>query len=170
MSTYKEEVKILAELCKKCGGRCCIGNDITISKTELKKLKSRYYFSSGVLESSYGKIPTIKISKNKPCPFIGKVKGKHAKIGCILEGKMRPLGCRLFPLTFLIEKGEVNFYLSAFCPYVHEVAKLKKWIKKTINDAREELKTWTKAEKLTRSYLHRRIHQNHKYLIKIEIK
>lgn len=162
MSNYREEVRKLAELCKKCGGSCCIGDSITISKAELKKLKDKYDFKRGTLKTPCGTLNIIKISKNEPCPFIGKVKGKH--LGCVLKGKMRPLGCRLFPLTFLIEDGEPKFYLSTCCPKAKEAANLKKWIKRTVNETRKELKSWTKEEKIARSSLHKKIHKKHKLI------
>lgn len=167
-NSYKEEVSKLAELCKRCGGSCCIGDSITISKLELKKLKEKYDFEQGILKTPCGTLNIIKINKGEPCPFIGKVKEKHSETGCILKGKMRPLGCRLFPLTFLIENGKPKFYLSTCCPYAKEASSLKKWMKKTIEEAKEELKSWTEAEKIVRSSLHKKIHKNHK-LIDVEL-
>ncbi len=158
--TYNQEVKLLAGLCKKCGGRCCreTGKNagITASRFELKRLEAGYNFMKGYIKTPYGKISMIKFMKNT-CPFLGKT-------GCSLKPEVRPLGCRLFPLTFLIERGKLRFYLSAFCPCAREAVKLKVWVRKQIRDARRELRRWTKREKLSRSFLHRKIHQNNKYL------
>ncbi len=165
MRTFEEEVNLLAEICKKCGGKCCIGDDITISKHELKRLKEKYNFKQGALRTPYGKLNTIKIVKNTPCPFLGK---EDSKIGCILNEKLKPLGCKLYPLTFLIEQDNLKFFLSNFCPYVQESANLNMWIKESIKNTCKELKTWTKTEKLSRTYLHKQIHKNHMYLIEIK--
>lgn len=150
------DLKKLAELCKKCGGQCCIAN-VSISKKECTKLKNEFKMKCGTRESSYGKINTMKSSKNN-CFFIRKPKGKHLQAGCAMKLEDRPLSCRLYPLTFLIEKNKIVFYMSDLCPYAKEAIKLKTWIKEAIKDARKDLKTWTKAEKLTRSYFHRKIH------------
>src|SRR3989344_4200629 len=154
MASYLEDVKKLSELCRKCWGLCCNGGKegsaISISYYELKKLKKPLEFKIGISKSPYGSMNKIVIQKDKPCPFIGGQKGKHLESGCILKGCTRPLGCRLFPLTFVIERNKLKFYLSGFCPYVKEAAKLESWINKTIKEARGELKTWTKTEKLCR--------------------
>lgn len=167
MSIYKEEIEKLAEICKKCGGKCCIGSDITISKLELKKLKERYGFDQGTLKSEDSEMNVIKNSRDMPCYFIRKVKGKQAELECILKGKMRPLICRLYPLIFLMENAKPKFYLSV-CPYRKEISKFKKWINKTVKEAREELKMWTKIEKLCFSSLRKKINKNNKHLIEIE--
>jgi Fe-S-cluster containining protein len=169
MNDYQKDIKKLGKLCKKCGGKCCKDGDyIIISKLELKKLKEKYNFNQGFLKSSYGEINAIKFPKKGWCQFIGKTKGKHVKIRCVLKGKIRPLGCRLYPITFLIEKNKSRFYISRFCPYFNEVLKLNNWIKKSIEDANKELKTWTKKEKLYRSFVHKKIHKNYKYLMSLE--
>lgn len=159
MPGYQEDIKKLARLCRKCEGRCCYAgkeiSGINISKLELKRLQKILDFEVGKSVSPHGSMNKIVILPNKPCPFIGKIKGKHAGHGCILKGKIRPLGCRLFPLTFVMEKNKPKFYLSGFCPSARKAAVLKSWIARTVKDAEQELKTWTKTEKLCRSHWHR---------------
>ncbi len=163
--TYEEDVRILARLCKKCGGRCCFNeSDITISEKELETLKN-YDFEQGILTSPYGIMNTIKIPKNEVCPFLGRVGRIYSQRGCILKGKRRPLSCRLYPIVFLVSDDYLTFFLSGFCPYVHQVARLKTWIRESIEDARKELQTWTLREKLCRSHWH----QIHKNLIPINV-
>lgn len=163
MAIYTQQLQTLAKLCAKCGGRCCIDEaNITISKHELASLKKILDFDVGSLESPSGKINTIKIQKKRYCPFIDRF---DTKKGCILKGSKRPLSCRLFPLTYLIEEDEPVFYISKHCPEYKAAMKLDSWIAKTINTAKAELDTWTAEEKLTRSYHHEKIHEGKKLLI-----
>jgi Fe-S-cluster containining protein len=167
MTTYKDDFKRLAALCKKCGGRCCIGESITISRNELSLLGKSHSFQRSKIQTSCGTLCTIRIPNGRPCPFLG-VDGSDGKAGCVLQGKMRPLGCRLYPLTFLVEKGEVRFYLSDFCPYAREAVKLRGWTRKTIKEACQDLKSWTDREKHARSLLHMKIHEDKKHLMRIK--
>jgi len=168
MSTYKSDVKKLGELCKKCGGKCC-EPDVSISKKECLKLKSKFKdFKCGTRESSYGKISTMKSNNKKICFFIRKTKGKHLEAGCMMKSEDRPLSCKLFPLTFLVENNKIVFYMSDLCQYGKEALKLKTWIRKAIKDAKNDLKSWTKSEKLTRSHMHRKIHKGHKHLMPVK--
>lgn len=162
--SYEEESRKLADYCRKCGGRCCIGDSITISENEMKRLKEEYDFETGVRETPCGKINTIKNledpSKKTPCFFL-------IENSCMLKGRARPLSCRLFPLTFLMEDNKPKFFLSDFCPYVKEVSQLKEWINEAIRQAEEDLDSWTEEEKMARSFLHEKIHENRKHLIDI---
>lgn len=163
MATYTQQLQTLAKLCTRCGGRCCIdGANITISKQELARLKKVLEFDVGCLKSPSGRINTIKIQKKRYCPFIDRFDPKK---GCILKGNKRPLSCRLFPLTYLIEEDEPVFYISKHCPEHKAAMKLDKWITETINTAKAELETWTAEEKLTRSFHHEQIHDKRKLLI-----
>ncbi|HLE06584.1 MAG TPA: hypothetical protein VI790_04475 [Candidatus Nanoarchaeia archaeon] len=152
------DFKKLSSICAKCGGGCCNGgkegSNIILSDVELKRLSKVKDFKVGESVSPFGKASTIIISKNKPCPFIGKTAGKHVTEGCILSGVNRPLGCRLFPLTFIMKGDKPVFYLSAFCPYVKEISLLKDWVKFTIKQAIIDLKSWSSCEKNCRGYWH----------------
>jgi len=166
---YEKETKLLAGLCKQCGGRCCIEEDsISISKIELKRLKQKYKFKNGFIITPYGKINTIKFQENKPCPFLSKTKGKDVKTGCVLDVKTRPLSCRLYPLTFLFENGKTKFYLSLFCPHAKDISKFNAWIRESIKEAINDLNDWTEEEKLVRTYIHKKLHHNHKYIIEVK--
>lgn len=165
MKTYKDDVKALARLCRKCNGLCCNGTSITSSKAELNKLKDRYIFDKKALKTPYGWINTIKVKKYRACPFLGV---KSEKIGCILNEKQKPLSCRLFPLTFILEKNKPKFYISMYCLYYYDVSKLDKWIKKSIKDADKELKSWKKSERASASYIHSNVYKNKTNLLEIE--
>jgi Fe-S-cluster containining protein len=160
MATYEEERAALAQLCKKCCGLCCRnGSNITLSQREFNALQ-KYQFEKGVLTSPHGNMNTIQTPPDGWCDFIE----ESDSIGCILSGDMKPLSCRLFPLTFVVEDDNVVFYLSEFCPYSEEVKKLKIWIEETITTAKKELETWTLSEKLCRTYWHKR----HGHLIPLD--
>ena len=152
------DFKKLSNICAKCGGGCCKGgkdgSNIILSGLELKRLLLVKEFDVGKSISPFGNASTIVVPKNKSCPFIGKSSGKHVTEGCILSGDARPLGCRLFPLTFIMKGDKPVFYLSAFCPYVLEIGKLKEWVKFTIKEATNELKSWSSCDKNCRSYWH----------------
>ncbi|MCX6778593.1 MAG: YkgJ family cysteine cluster protein [Candidatus Micrarchaeota archaeon] len=153
MGSHAEEEK-LAEMCRKCGGKCCF-ESITVSEEELERLRKKGHFKAGKLKTSQGEISTIKTTEGEPCPFL---KVGKKKTGCVLKGRERPLSCRLFPITFLLEEGEPKFYLSKYCPYFLEAGGLEDWMGGAIGEAREELKNWSEGEKLARSFLHKRIH------------
>ncbi len=155
MATYLKEEKELAKLCVKCNGKCCLGSKLSVSSKELSRLSKKHRFESAVLSSKEGSLNVI-LFENGKCPFLGE---KNGLVRCILKGKERPLSCRLFPLTYLFECGEVSFYLSSYCPYKKEAAKLLVWARKTIDEAAEELKTWEAREKAYRSSFHKKIHK-----------
>lgn len=168
MSTYEQDLKKLGKLCAKCGGQCCEPN-VSISKEECLELKNKFKdFKCGIRKSSYGQIHTMKSNSKKVCFFIKKPEGKHLNAGCMMKLEDRPLSCKLFPLTFLVENNKEVFYMSDLCPYGKEAIKLKSWIKESVKDAKKDLKSWKKSEKLTRSSIHRRIHKGHKHLIALK--
>jgi Fe-S-cluster containining protein len=156
-----DDSRMLSSLCKKCAGKCCHGSDfLTVSSAELEALKKIKRIRHGFLSTGVGRIAILRF-KNKTCPFL-------AKNGCLLKGRTRPLGCRLFPLTFLVENKEINFYMSKFCPYNDNALKLSSWIRKTIAVARQELNSWPSEEKESRSCYHKKIHKNHEFLVEIK--
>jgi Fe-S-cluster containining protein len=153
--TYKEEEEKLAKLCKLCDGLCCLGSKLSVSSKELAKLSKTRKFQSAMLSSKDGSLNVILFEDGK-CPFLGE---KNGLIRCTLNGKNRPLSCRLFPLTFLYEKGEATFYYSSYCPYKKEAGGLFAWEKKTVDEAKKELKGWSEGEKIYRSSFHARMHK-----------
>lgn len=151
MSIYEEESAALAQLCKKCCGLCCRnGSTVTLSQREYAALQE-YEFKKGTMTSPHGDVHTIKTPADGWCDFIGENTAR-----CVLSEDMKPLSCKLFPLAFVIEDNDITFYLSGFCPYSEQVKKLKTWIQETIDTAKKELETWTVAEKMCRTYWHKR--------------
>ncbi len=103
--------------CDACG-KCCEAYRVKLTAYEYLKLKH-----TGFVEEKLGKFYIRKIS-NK-CPFqVGNL--------CILQNRLKPIACRLFPFTIRKEgrkdalfeyKGEEYYvYIDTFCPNV----KLKK--------------------------------------------
>ncbi len=103
--------------CDACG-KCCEAYRVKLTAYEYLKLKH-----TGFVEEKLGKFYIRKIG-NK-CPFqVGNL--------CILQNKLKPIACRLFPFSIrkegkkdaLVEyKGEDYYvYVDTFCPNV----KLKK--------------------------------------------
>lgn len=166
MEDYKTDEKKLSMLCAKCMGKCCNGASITISEKEFNNLKDRYAFNTKNIETPFGNILTIKVPRKSSCPFLGV---KNDKTGCILAEKDKPLSCRLFPLTFIIEDKKPKFYLSMFCSCFEDVMALDRWIDKSIKTAKKELKSWTDEELNSCSYVHSKAYPNKKFLIEIVI-
>ncbi|MBN2015149.1 MAG: YkgJ family cysteine cluster protein [Candidatus Altiarchaeota archaeon] len=139
MSSYELEARILADLCMKCGGRCCRNHFIFLSELEYVRLKECLNFREGSFDTPYGSMKAID-ALHGSCPFLGRE-------GCVLDPEKRPLICRLFPLRFILEKKGIGFHLSTLCPFRDEVRVLKTWLAKTREDALEELKRgWLKKE------------------------
>lgn len=141
-STLDSEISALASLCTKCGGRCCRSHFVPLSEKEYEQLKKVRDFAEMDVNSPVGvKLKTIDAFHGN-CDFLG-------ADGCVLEGKMRPLICRLFPLVFAVEEGKIRFYLSGFCPHGKEFMELRAWQKSVENDTLTELQaSWSKKEVL----------------------
>jgi Fe-S-cluster containining protein len=121
-------------ICKKCGGKCCKLN-VMLTKKDLEKLKYKIYLKDF---KKYGRWIYVHWGI---CPFL------DIKKGCRLPEKLKPFDCKLFPLTFMYEKGKVNVFLNKKCPYTEEIP--EKWINKAKKGVLKELKDWTKEEKET---------------------
>jgi Fe-S-cluster containining protein len=152
------EEKALASLCAKCGGKCCRSHFVPLSEKEYGQLKKVRDFRDFDVNSPVGvKLKTID-AFHGDCDFLG-------EDGCALGSRMRPAICRLFPLVFSVEEGEIRFYLSGFCPHGKEVMELREWQKNAKDDVLEELKTsWSKKEVLC---LGRYFRENKKKLIEL---
>jgi Fe-S-cluster containining protein len=118
-----------------------MGHCILLSGSECRILSEHADFPRRRINSPTGcGIEAIDALSSGKCPFL-------MDSGCCLSGMMRPLVCRMFPLTYILERGKIEFYLSKKCPYTDEVKKLKAWLAKTKRDGAEELKkTWTSRE------------------------
>lgn len=129
-----------------------------LSKVEYGQLKKLRSFAEKDIDSPVGvKLKTID-AFHGDCDFLG-------ADGCVLDGRVRPLICRLFPLVFSVEDGKIRFYLSGFCPHGKEIAELKTWRKDTEEDVLEELRaSWSKKEVLC---LGRYFRENKKKLIEL---
>jgi Fe-S-cluster containining protein len=139
MSSYELEAKTLADLCRKCGGRCCRNHFIFLSEVEYIRLRERLNFREGFIDTPYGSMKAID-ALHSSCPFL-------SKTGCVLDPEKKPLTCRLFPLRFTLEKKEIRFHLSTLCPFRDEVIALKTWMAETREATLEELKRgWLKKE------------------------
>ncbi len=103
-----------------------------LTKKDLEKLKDKVDLKDF---KKYGK--NIYIYWRK-CPFL------DIKKGCGLPARLKPFDCKLFPLTFMFDKGMINLYLNKKCPYTKRIP--KEWIDKTKKELLEELKDWTKEE------------------------
>jgi Fe-S-cluster containining protein len=158
-SQLDSEEKILASLCAECGGRCCRSHFVPLSEKEYEQLKKVGDFREFDVDSPVGvKLKTID-AFHSDCDFLGVE-------GCVLEGRMRPLICRLFPLVFAVEEGKILFYLSSFCPHGGEIVKLEEWQKSVKEDILSELQSsWSKKEVLC---LGRYFRENKKKLIELE--
>jgi Fe-S-cluster containining protein len=141
MQPYETDASKLALLCQKCNGKCCKNHYILLSGSEYKTLSEYAVFPRKRFDSPTGcMINAIDALSGGKCPFL-------KTSGCVLSSKERPLVCRMFPLTYTLEKKEVKFYLSRKCPYIEDVKKLENWLKKTKKDGEEELKkTWKGKE------------------------
>jgi Fe-S-cluster containining protein len=139
--SFADEEQKLSGLCAKCKGKCCKGHHIILSKSEFEKLRKKKDFPTKKIDSPTGcAVMTVDALSDSKCPFL-------TEGGCELKLEDRPLVCRLYPITFTVEKGEVIFHLSKLCPYFEEVRELKDWIKATLSDAEKELSEgWTKKE------------------------
>ena len=141
MRGYKKEAAMLTGYCGRCGGKCCRGHHILLSAKEYERLALVRAFPGGRIDSPTGcSVRSIDALSGGKCPFL-----KEA--GCELSEKERPLICRMFPLTFTLEKEGITFQLSRLCPYVKEVAKMHAWVAETKKQAASELKdTWSNKE------------------------
>jgi len=141
MQSYETDASELASLCKKCLGKCCGGHYILLSEKECTVISKYFDFPRKRINSPTGcGIEAIDALSAGKCPFL-KVSG------CILSGKMRPLVCRMFPLTYTFGERKIKFYLSKKCPYLDDVKKLKVWLAETKREGAEELKkTWSSKE------------------------
>jgi Fe-S-cluster containining protein len=139
-SQLDSEEAVLASLCTKCGGSCCRSHFIPLSGKEHRRLKEMRPFPEFDVNSPVGvKLKAID-AFHQECAFLG-------ADGCVLDGRMRPLVCRLFPLVFSVEGGEIRFYLSGFCPHGKEIMELKEWRKHAMDDVLEELQaSWSRKE------------------------
>jgi Fe-S-cluster containining protein len=157
-SQLDSEEKVLASLCAECGGRCCRSHFVPLSGEEYGRLKKLKDFPERDINSPVGvRLKTIDAFHGN-CDFLGAE-------GCVLEGRMRPLICRLFPLVFAVEEGKIRFYLSSFCPHGGEIVKLKEWQKSEEADVLSELQSsWSKKEVLC---LGRYFRENKKKLIEL---
>ena len=145
-ASYGDEVRTLAGLCAECGGRCCTGTFIILSRPEYRRLKRVLDFKAMTVRSPHGSVKTIKAALGQPCPFLG-------QSGCTLAAGQRPLNCRLFPLTFTVEDGRVKFRLSGLCQFAKRAGKLDKWLKKAKKDALKEFaRDWSEKELLCHSH------------------
>ena len=147
--TLESDSRKLAGFCAECQGKCCKGHHILLSKSEFMRLRKKKDFPSRRIDSPTGcAVMTVDALSREKCPFL-------KDDGCEMKLEERPLVCRLYPITFTAEKGDVEFHLSKKCPYFEEVKELKNWIKTTLADAEKELSTgWTKKEiKCFGSYL-----------------
>jgi len=141
MPSYEKEAAVLAGYCRRCGGKCCGGHYILISAGEYALLAKMRKFPEGGINSPTGcVVRSIDALGGGKCPFL-------EKEGCILPGKMRPLVCRMFPVTFTLEKEGIRFHLSKFCPYAQDVRGLKIWLEETKKEALTELaERWSRKE------------------------
>ena len=55
---------------------------------------------------------------------------------------MKPLDCKIYPLTFIFRKGKFEFYLNKSCPHLDKIS--KEWIKETKKEFLKEVKKWDK--------------------------
>ena len=139
--SYDAEARVLASLCERCEGKCCMGHHIVLSRQEFQNLKKVLDFPQGRIDSPTGvAMESIDAVKHRRCPFLGtkEIKGRK-KTSCILEGDMKPLVCRMFPVTFALERGRIEYFLSKKCPFAGEVSALQKWIDETVRISGLEL-------------------------------
>lgn len=123
------------KFCRECK-KCCASDkysNVILSFDDVKKLKSKHQINS---IENFGKLSTIKHSEN--CPFL-------EKNGCKLDYKIRPLDCRMFPLTFMFKDGKINFFFINACPHISKIS--KEWIENAKKEALENLKNWSDEEK-----------------------
>lgn len=122
-----------------------MGHYIIMSASDLRRLSDREPFPIKRIDSPAGcSINALDALISGRCPFL-------TLTGCVLSEDMRPLVCRMFPLTYTLEKKEIKFYLSKKCPYVSEVNALSNWISETKRASLIELgRDWTRKE--LRSY------------------
>ncbi len=141
MSSYESEALVLAGLCQRCGGRCCAGHYILLSKSECRRLSDYMDFPRKKIDSPTGcAMEGIDALHGGKCPFLG-------VYGCVLSARSRPLVCRMFPVTYTCDAGVVRFHLSKKCPHIDSVKRLTKWVAETRREAEEELrKDWTGKE------------------------
>lgn len=121
-------------ICKKCQGKCCKLN-IMLTKKDIERLKDKIDINKF---RKYGKSIYVHWGK---CPFL------NTTTGCTLPKKLKPFDCKLFPLTFMYERGKLKIYLNKKCPYTKEIP--EEWINKNRIWLLKELKYWTKEEKKT---------------------
>jgi len=123
--------KVFKKICKKCNGKCCRLN-IMITRKDKVKLGRKFD------ENSFKKYGKNIYVHWKNCPFLISDKG------CTLSQKSKPFDCRLFPLTFMYQKGKIKIFLNKKCPYVEEIPQI--WISKRKKWLINELRSWTKEE------------------------
>lgn len=159
MTQHDAEEGVLAALCAECGGKCCRSHFVPLSEKEYVHLRGLRPFPEFDINSPVGvKLKTLD-AFHQGCAFLGAA-------GCVLEGKMRPLICRLFPLVFSVEGGGIRFYLSGFCPNGRKVLELKAWREHAETEVLEELRSsWSKKEVLC---LGRYFRENKKKLIELK--
>lgn len=141
MASLAKEESALAALCKRCGGRCCMGHYVLLSASDRRSIASYYPYPTRRIDSPSGcAIEAIDAMSGGKCPFLS-----HS--GCVLPVPKRPLVCRMYPLTYTLENREIRFHLSRKCPYLKQVTRLSSWIKATKKSCYEEVtRDWTKKE------------------------
>lgn len=123
---------MILNLCKKCRD-CCREDgyrDILMSLYDAKKIKFDYV-------KKIGQLYKFKKNKNAVCHFLG-------PNGCILTDEKKPLDCRLFPVTFSLNKNWIKFFFLDACPKIKNLS--ESWIRKTEREAIKELKNWSEKE------------------------
>ncbi|NYZ79820.1 YkgJ family cysteine cluster protein [Candidatus Micrarchaeota archaeon] len=124
--------------CLECGNECCCGETVFLSNNDRKRIAK----ATGRNDFYEGHIIR---KKNGKCPFYKKMK-------CSIH-EIKPLDCRLYPLTFLIdEKGKPRLYLEMNCPKSLPVN--KPWVDSMRRVIEKEIKAWSEEEKQLYSTLY----------------
>jgi Fe-S-cluster containining protein len=129
----------IGEVCQICGQQCCRKTEkfgkIALSEKDYQKIKEETSCKDFVykVESENGWIYLAKIKDNN-CIFLEE-NGK-----CSIHS-IKPLDCRIYPVLFRYQKGDIIFFISDRCPFHEQVP--SEYVKKAKEEAEKELKTWS---------------------------
>ena len=105
--------------CANCLETCCV-----ISYVQLTPKEAKYFKKDA---KKFNDIWFLR-SVNKKCLFFKK------DVGCILEYSIRPLSCRLYPITFYLEDNKAKVFVDKNC-LLYDKSKIIKY-KKLIKEAK----------------------------------
>jgi len=96
-------------ICKKCKGHCCKNEEFKLSIPEYLRVRPYLRY-----ETTRYDVGTMNFAEGggKSCPALGDK-------GCLIPKKLRPITCRMFPMTIegRDRNGQTVLMISGRCPH-----------------------------------------------------